>query len=427
MERKQSIINIESHLEGFIESISKIKKEYNSSSFFHWEVLIEEVIADMNVIVATLKYLVKSYKVFVSQSTTTERGQIISYLSSTNTYISQNNTGNAISQIEALKVLLRGFYTPYKKDFVDNFIVEIEKLQWKKVEIENIFKEAESLFVDIEETEQNIDWKEEAATTRLEELNTKILKLEQSYTELSGKLEQAKQKEEEITRLLTESRSNEWLISSFSTKVVNREKQLEEQELKTKEYETKLKEYEKNYIITIEEAKTLIETAKKAMNYKTAEWISASIQEQYDKMESKWTWLWLIGSGLGIVAIVILGWKISESSNNLIQVLARVSLVPVLMLVVYFCWKQYNKIKNITYDYAYKKVLTQSIVWFSEQLLNVKESSEWYQIYIKKMIEELLKDPLRELEKEKKEIKIDNKLKWLFTDIVDIIKPLTQK
>lgn len=77
--------------------------------------------------------------------------------------------------------------------------------------------------------------------------------------------------------------------------------------------------------------------------------------------------------------------------------IGRILLIPIALWTAWFCAKQYTKRKNLVDDYAYKMVLTKSLVGFSETLLDVKgETNEWYQIFIKKVLDEIMKDPLRE-------------------------------
>ena len=53
------------------------------------------------------------------------------------------------------------------------------------------------------------------------------------------------------------------------------------------------------------------------------------------------------------------------------------------------------KNKNITEDYAYKTVLAQSIIGFSEQLNTEDPSDTSYQEYVKKMLDEIHQHPLK--------------------------------
>ena len=68
---------------------------------------------------------------------------------------------------------------------------------------------------------------------------------------------------------------------------------------------------------------------------------------------------------------------------NLSFMLARLSTILMPIAGAWFCAGQYTKLKNIAEDYAYKTMLAQSIIGFSEQLKygNDKES---YKTYIKR-------------------------------------------
>lgn len=203
---------------------------------------------------------------------------------------------------------------------------------------------------------------------------------------------------------MTESKSNEKLITSFSNKVQDRDKKLDELEQNTVENNKKLAEYEKERVSILKESKDLIESAKKALNYKTAEGISASFQTQYEKSNDKLLYRsWIIGAVLCLLGTVLLGMWVLETAPDQIGILiGRISLLPLPIIGAIFCANQYTKQKNIIEDYAYKMVLSKAIVGFSEQLKkNGSETNEEYIHYVKTALEEIHKDPLRKREKNK--------------------------
>ncbi|UOU99855.1 hypothetical protein MUU74_07855 [Chryseobacterium daecheongense] len=66
-----------------------------------------------------------------------------------------------------------------------------------------------------------------------------------------------------------------------------------------------------------------------------------------------------------------------------------------------FCAKQYTKQSNIAEDYAYKAVLSKSIIAFTEEIK--KRDDKKVAEYLEKVLSEIHQDPLR-----KREIKEDD-------------------
>ena len=145
------------------------------------------------------------------------------------------------------------------------------------------------------------------------------------------------------------------------------------------------------------ESKDLIASAKKALNYKTAEGISAAFQEQYDlASDKKLTSFWLWAAGISMILAIGLGIWVLATGGEINYIIGRISLIPLALLVAFFAGKQYVRQKNIAEDYAYKMVLSKAIVGFSEQIKkHGTENNEEYVHYIKRALEEIHKDPLR--------------------------------
>jgi hypothetical protein len=118
-----------------------------------------------------------------------------------------------------------------------------------------------------------------------------------------------------------------------------------------------------------------------------------------------WLWIWLLWWNKVDIGVII--W--------------RIALLPITIAGAIFSANQYVKQRNLIEDYAYKLVLTKSIVGFSEELLKVKDTNKWYQEYITKVLNELLQDPLRNKKDNKKDIMVSWKeLKEWLSVIKDI-------
>ena len=88
-----------------------------------------------------------------------------------------------------------------------------------------------------------------------------------------------------------------------------------------------------------------------------------------------------------------------ENTDRLYTLIGRLSLIPFTLLGALFCANQYVKQKNLIEDYAYKAVLSKSIVAFSENLRD--NDPEKYAEYISIVLREIHQDPLRKRGKDK--------------------------
>lgn len=428
--KKQSIIDIENQLQQFNEAIQLFKntqsEQRNLNDIVHEESSVNDFIMDISFIYTQVSYLVKSHKVFLKISSLSERQNINSYLANLTAHLNQSNFAYIDDQINHLKALLRNFHVFFKKDYVSDFYDELQKLQTEQKTIEGLLKsskktkeDTDKIFVDLEDKANQIEQKIEDLTS--------------SYSDLDHKVTSATEKEHEISELFNSSKSHEGVITDFSTRVEKREQQLIKQQSKTEEYEKYLEQYGKQQQEILTESKKLIDSAKKALKYKTAEGISASIQGQYENAKSKWSTVpWLLSAVIFVVLTLLFGFLIVggsieilslklnyiDISDNWSLLVGRIILLPILITGAVFSAKQYTKQKNIIEDYAYKMVLTQSIVGFSEQLLKIKDTNEGYQAYIEKVLEELLQDPLRE--RKIKDESVEEKAKDIVSNVADI-------
>jgi hypothetical protein len=113
-------------------------------------------------------------------------------------------------------------------------------------------------------------------------------------------------------------------------------------------------------------------------------------------------WIWIVASIISIIDVILIGvWLINGnhqvSNENLspiwMQIVGKISMIPLLVTATVFCAKQYTKQRNLLEDYAYKQTLTQSMVAFSEELRG--KDSERHREYLSMVLNEVLQDPLR--------------------------------
>lgn len=430
---KPTIESIQWHLVDVEESLKNFhtrqKEQRDLNAVVYEESSTMDYIEDINLIVEELKYLTRASNIFLRTSTIQDRRNLASWLSNLVLYLDRDDFTNIEWIINAIKPILRGYNTIIKKDFAWN-------LQKVVAELESLKIKTQSWLTEITEIEESLNEKYKDFSEKYEELTNIKSGIDEKLTDTEEKLEllnstvtNAEEKEEEITELLNSAKSNEWIIDNFAKRVENRESQLDKQEQKTIDYQTKLTSFETERTNKLTEAQSLIDSAKEAMKYKTAEWISAAIQEQYNEAKSKWNTVpWLISAIIFLIITIILGvmivfwwkWGLTNTTDHWSLIVWRIALLPVLIAGLIFSAGRYTKQKHIIEDYAYKMVLAKSIIGFSEQLLKVKETNDGYQEFIKQTLSQLLQDPLRDRKERQDEMVIIDKAKDIVSWVADI-------
>lgn len=407
-----SIKNIRKIRDEIREKIKSV--DYNANKANNYgsenEYTFKGIIGGIDCLLTDISTLTKAPNKFIAISTFDERNIIYSYLSRINSYFATPN--NFISQFEALKILIRNYNIRGTAERQVEFESEISNLIKIKLSIQEELNELKKIKAEIEKENELLKEQAETSNEKLGEIEEQLENIISRKTELTKQTEnlkaynddlilskqQADDNLEEIVNSLNEIKSNEKLITSFANKVQERDKKLSELENLTETNSQKLKDYETERIAILAESKKLIESAKTALNYKTAEGISASFQVQYENANDKYVFgSWIIGAIVCLLITIGLGiWILQNVPNDLVILFARISLLPLPIIGAIFCANQYTKQKNIIEDYAYKMVLAKSIVGFSEQLKkNGTENNEEYIHYIKTALEEIHKDPLR--------------------------------
>lgn len=191
--------------------------------------------------------------------------------------------------------------------------------------------------------------------------------------------------------------SNEKVIDGFAKKVAEREKSFQKLIAKTEDNTTQLNDFQAERKSYLAEAKKLIESAKLALEYKTAEGLSAAFSTEKGSYSGFSRYIWVVLSGICLGIAIYLGNSIlGLSKEQLPMIIGRLALVPLPLGAMWFCAGQYVKISNIWADYGYKMTLARSLVGFSEELKKrTGESEEEYRHYIKTVLEQIHQDPLR--------------------------------
>ena len=202
------------------------------------------------------------------------------------------------------------------------------------------------------------------------------------------------------------------------------EEEAEEKRLSIETFSKNIDEYKKSISglenrakAIVEKDKTineLIQSAEKALNLRSAEGISAAFASQYVQASSwKIATFWLSVSFLFVVmaigGIVWLAWgDYNFNSYGISLIIARIVAVAITVTAATFCAKQYIKQKNIAEDYAYKAVLSKSIIAFTDKL-NEKSgrNPEIVAEYLQKVLAEIHQDPLRQRNTKEEQVSVD--------------------
>lgn len=406
------------------------ENEYNGKSIY----------LGLDAILIDVSYFVKSHNIFIQASTLDERNTIIDNLSNILSYI--ESPQSLFQFIDSLKVELRKYNLRNNTERWELF----QEANRQLLEQRNEFKEALIFINEIKEEATNsntsVTEKLEAITKKFEELEEKIEEVDEVKTEIEENSEKlkgintalekinatAETNLELVKESLAEAKSNEKIIDSFAQKVQERDKRLGELQQITEENKQKLNDYDTERINILDEAKELIEKAKTALNYNTAQGIGESFQAQLtDAKKWQFSGSWIVGASIFVVVAIGLGiWILADAADELHIIVGRIALIPLPIFGAIFCANQYVKQKNIIEDYAYKMVLAQSIVGFSEQLKkDPSEDKGEYVHYMKVALEEIHKDPLRKRNQNQKspENKIEN---FSVKDIVEMAEKIVK-
>lgn len=269
------------------------------------------------------------------------------------------------------------------------------------------------------------------------ELEQKAVALESREESLQLTLNALEKKAAEVEKIKEQISNYSKSIGQFAAKIDNREIELEKQAETSRNFEERLEEFESQQDIHLEKAKDLIRQAETALEVRTAGGLSKDFKTKAQKAGSKASLLWVLLAAAFIAGALYIGYKIIESSSlDISHVIARLSLIPVLLTGAWFAANRYIFQKNLAEDYDYKQVLMSSHVAFSRQLKEDKGSDEYYQDYIKGFLREIYQHPVKsngiernELNesKDKKPVENDPTSDRLLSRIKELERELDQK
>jgi|SRR5690554_541923 len=407
----RDIRNVRDKIRGQIKNLDL--KKYKDQTFGpEGEYTFRGMIGGLESILTDISTLTQYESRFVKLSTYQGRNNIHQFLINIQNTLKDPN--NLYQHIDKLKEELRNYNIRNFSEHLIEFNKEIDEIRKLKLTVQESLKE-------INESKVEIEKKHLDANDSLKEINEELAHLKESIVHINVQSESLKNTNAELLSIkmdsqkihqgiqehANEAKANSKLIDSFAKNVEERNKKLVEIEQRTEENELKLSEYEEERESILIRANELISSAKKALNYKTAEGLSDSFSTQYDKASNKWVLGgWLVAAAIALLTSVWLGINIIENvEDQWFLVMSRILLLPLPISAVVFCAQQYNKQKNIIEDYAYKTTIARAIVGFSEQLKkNSKDDNSEYVEYIQKALGEIHRDPLRNRKEDRQEV-----------------------
>ncbi len=408
-----TINNIKTTCDTIKESIKTI--EFKIGSFGNEaEYTHKGLIGGLKSLLIDVNTLCKNQTKFIQLTNYNERTTILNTLSHINSYLIEPQY--LFGYVEELKILMRNLGVRNFSERQLEFETECQNVLKLKIQIEDELKEIRKIKAKIvteekkvKQNSDNYDLNSNKIISEIEAIVENKTKLINQSSKLQSVLDSSielesniKEQAKKVNESTSNVKANEKLIDSFAQKIQDRESRLDEVEKNIDLQKTKLEEYNTTRESFLKQAEELIENAKQALNYTTAEGISASFKTRFDEASNPNRYGWWIFSAICCISAAIgLGIWVVVSDSETGLIIGRISLIPLPIVGAIFCARQYTKQKNIIEDYAYKMVLAKAIVGFSEQLKKhgSSDNSE-YVHYIKTSLEEIHKDPLRKRDKE---------------------------
>lgn len=416
-----SITNIQTSLENLQENLFPFRQyitDYFADSLDtgQWgsenEYTPNDILKGLQNLITDLTSLVKNPSHFIRLSTREERIQIHSLLSQLGSQVTNKNLGTITSILDSLKLILRPYHLTTDKKRMIVFRQEIDELSDRMERITQLLEGAKTKEASISEISNAIQEKVESITVDGETISELLAKSEGAKSEIATLKEEVEQIATTIKTCYTESSEAKAAaiahrdeIQEFADEIQGHQKKLQKQADQFESFNETLKQNTAEQKRYLDEAQKLIEDAKQALSYTTSVGLSASFDAQCKDLVGKngfKLWSWLIAAVIAVGGVIGIGiWLAIEASHPpkadgsliWIQIVSKLSMVPLLVTAAIFCANQYNKQKNLLEDYSYKLALSKSLVAFSEELRD--KDQDKYKEYLSMVLREILQDPLR--------------------------------
>jgi hypothetical protein len=423
-----SIENIKKRRTEIKESLKRVRTHNFSNARFgaESEFTDKSVIAGIESVILDADALCSAPSRFIKNSTGQERATISSLFDQLLNHANNLDLASAVNVLDQIKPIFRSLGIRSSDERRVTFENHIDDLQRKSIslasEIENLKQiksttenELQQMAAALEKAENQI----ENINSISSSINSSLELAENTKSMIEDIKNHCTNHLEGIESLYNEAEAAKAPIDEFSKKIAQREIQIENQEAKTNEYLRKLKEYSTERSEILSYANQLIESARAALGYTTAQGLSAAFTEKYIEAKSdKSTWVWIGVSALFVIIAILIGiWVTIDSDKAIGLLIGRISLIPILLAGAWFSASQYIKQRNIAEEYAYKSVLVRSMVGFSEQIASGDGKGEDHSHYVRNVLAEIHMNPLHKQSDKNKEIKKN--------EIIDIIKEIT--
>lgn len=317
------------------------------------------------------------------------RNSILSAVNSVRTYIT--NPSQTIIQIDILYESILGNELLIQQINKRDYVKELKNISDLKNKLEN-------LLLEINDKQNVLKYVDEASMS--------IKKVKEDIDNYNLDIVSTVSDIQKHEKVITEIQS---AVTNTQTLVQQSEKEVETKKLSINTFAENIEEYKSSIsalenqskLIVAKEGKIneLIGQAETALNLKSAEGISAAFSSQYTSANQKWGLrTWTIGAVVFIlIAITLTIWIVSgkwiHDPNSISSIIGRIVAVGIAITGATFCAQQYTKQKNIAEDYAYKAVLSKSIIAFTEEIR--KRDDNKVAVYLEKVLSEIHQDPLR--------------------------------
>lgn len=279
---------------------------------------------------------------------------------------------------------LKRSYTDFMKRF-DSTRKNLKFIEDRKLELQSLIAELNREFEDVHK--------------KLDEARVATDSAQQSKTTIDGVLNTV----QDSRKMVEDAKLG---VTSFSENIEEYKQQIENIETRAAEI-----------VAMKEKIETIKDQAHDALQLGSAVGISAAFSEKELRASNPkiYTW-WLIGAGsffflaLTLTAWIVTGWKINDP-NSIGTIIGRIVAVGITIGAAVFCANQYVRQKNIAEDYAYKAVLSKSILAFIEEIEVSNDEKGYVGQYLTTVLGEIHKDPLRSRKKGRNSKSADKRLR----------------
>lgn len=363
-------------------------------------------------IITDLKCLVENPDYFIRLSTYDDRSSIHQYLSQIASYVKSPSPSSIVSPLDSLKRLLRPYNLRTDKKRMIVFQQKIDELTRKAEQITQTLEEIQNKESSINQISIEVSEQANAVSEKKDLIETLLQQSEKTKEQLDNLKEELEEVAEEIRTSQTASSEAKTKtiacrdeVEAFVEEINEHEKRIEKQNAQFEAFKETLDKNTTEQGKYLNEALSLIEQSKLALSYTTSVGLSASFDTQCENLRGRRgykLWGWLIASAASIIGVICIGvWLINgnhqatngDVTSMWMQIIGKISMIPLLVTATVFCANQYSKQKNLLEDYSYKLALARSMVAFSEELR--EKDPEKYREYLAKVLSEIHQDPLR--------------------------------